>query len=148
MKPSLISVLCAAPLLFGGLMVLHADGAASHQDPARAAPFSVTLELRQGQSAAMPTVDGNPASIRLDHINDSRCRPREVCVWKGYISYSFTYREGQAGSSFVLAEDMPGASKSITQNGLTFSLAQPSPVRSEATPDYRVSLRVSNTSPP
>jgi hypothetical protein len=148
MKPSLFSVLCALPLLAGGLVVLHADGAATHQDSAQAAPFSVTLELRQGQSAAMPAVGGNPASIRLDRVNDSRCRPKAVCVWKGYISYSFTYREGDAGSSFVLAEDMPGASKSITQNGLTFSLAEPAPVRSETTPDYRVSLRVSNTSPP
>lgn len=148
MKTSLLSVLCALPLLAGGLVVLHADGAASHQDTTQAAPFNVTLELRQGQSAAMPTVGGNPASIRLDRVNDSRCRPKEVCVWKGYISYSFTYREGDAGSSFVLAEDMPGASKSITQNGLTFSLAKPAPVRSETTPDYRVSLRVSNTSPP
>jgi len=148
MKPSLLPFFCALPVLWGGLVVLHADGAASHPDPAQAAPFSVTLELRPGQSAAMPAVGGNPASIRLDRINDSRCRPKEVCVWKGYISYSFTYREGEAGSSFVLAEDMPGASKSVTQNGLTFSLAAPAPVRSETTPDYRVSLRVSNTSPP
>ena len=75
MKTSLLSVLCALPLLAGGLVVLHADGAASHQDTTQAAPFNVTLELRQGQSAAMPTVGGNPASIRLDRVNASRCRP-------------------------------------------------------------------------
>jgi hypothetical protein len=145
MKLKLFPLLCSAPVLLGGLVLLHAGGAASQTG---AAPFDQTLELRPGQSVALPAVDGRPASLRLDHVNDSRCRPNKVCVWKGYISYSFTYRQGEADSSFVLAEDMPGASKTVTQNGLTFALLDSPSARSETTPDYRVSLRVSNISPP
>lgn len=145
MKFKLFPLLCGAPVLLGALVLLYAGGAASQPS---AAPFDQTLELRPGQSVAMPAVDGQPASLRLDRVNDSRCRPNKVCVWKGYISYSFTYRQGDADSSFVLAEDMPGASKSASQNGWTFTLVGLPSARNETEQDYRVSLRVSNTSPP
>lgn len=145
MKLKLFPLLCGAPVLLGCLVLLHAGGAASQPS---AVPYDQTLELRPGQSVALPAVDGQPASLRLDHVNDSRCRPNKVCVWKGYISYSLTYRRGEAENSFVLAEDMPGASKSATQNGWTFSLVGLPSATSESETDYRVSLRVSNTSPP
>jgi len=149
MKP-FVPFLFAISAILIGLFSLQADGAANSRLSAAQRPFSITYVLSQGQSVAMPVK--RKATLRLDRINDSRCRPGDVCVWKGYISYSFIYRDGEAGSSFVLAEDMPGAASSITQNGLTFTLAglaqQASADKNETRPDYRVSLRVSNTPPP
>ena len=138
MKP-FVPLLIAIPLLLGGFL-LRTGGAAS-SEPQQSAPKSLdtTVVLNLGQTVPMPS--GEHASLRLDRINDSRCRPGKVCVWKGYVSYSFTYREGDAGNTFVLAEDMPGASKSATEGGLTFTLA-------ETGVDNQVSLRVSNISPP
>jgi hypothetical protein len=69
-----------------------------------------------------------------------------VCVWAGYISYTFTLTKGGTSASFVLAADMPGASKTVSQNGLTFTLlgVEPDsvPHMKAPMPDYRVSVRV------
>src|SRR5262245_58072993 len=103
---------------------------------------SASYVLGQGQSVTLaPDV-----TLRLERINDSRCKKGAVCVWAGYISYSFVLHDKQGDSTFVLAEDMPGAGKTITRNGLTFTLqglepAEPPALRAPA-PDYRVSLRV------
>jgi hypothetical protein len=103
---------------------------------------SASYQLGQGESVTLaPAV-----TLKLERVNDSRCRQGAVCVWAGYISYSFVLSDKQGNTSFVLANDMPGASKSLTRNGLTFTLlgVEPAevPALKEATPNYRVSLRV------
>jgi len=118
------------------------DGS-SHSAPRTSASY----QLAQGESVTLaPAV-----TLKLERVNDSRCKKGAVCVWAGYISYSFVLSDKQGDSSFVLAEDMPGASKSLTRNGLTFTLLglEPAevPALKAAAPNYRVSLRV-NISPP
>jgi hypothetical protein len=152
--------LIVLPVLVAILGMLHACGSASGMGKA-AAPaaqrFTATYVLRQGGSvtiaqAATPGLAGATATapvIKLERVNDSRCRVGAVCVWAGYISYSFTLTGADGGtSSFVLSDSMPNGTPSVTQNGLTFTLAgvepQAVPAKNEATPDYRVSLRVSN----
>ncbi|MTW12475.1 hypothetical protein GM658_17855 [Pseudoduganella eburnea] len=103
---------------------------------------SASYQLGQGESVTLaPAV-----TLKLERVNDSRCRQGAVCVWAGYISYSFVLSDKQGNTSFVLANDMPGASKSLTRNGLTFTLlgVEPAevPALKAATPNYRVSLRV------
>lgn len=158
MKSTLSRQLIILPLLVAMLALLHACGSASAVNRA-AAPqaFSQTYVLTQGASvaiapAATPGVSGASAgapSLKLERVNDSRCRVGAVCVWAGYISYSFalTAPDGTT-SNFVLSDSMPNASASVTQNGLTFTLTgvepQAAPAKNEAAPDYRVSLRVSN----
>ncbi|SFG03684.1 hypothetical protein SAMN05518865_107239 [Duganella sp. CF458] len=90
-------------------------------------------------------------TLKLERVNDSRCKQGAVCVWAGYVSYSFVLTDQKGNSSFVLAEDMPGASKTVTRNGLTFTLlgmepAEPPSLKAPA-PDYRVSLRVNISQP-
>jgi hypothetical protein len=151
--------LIVLPVLVALMGMLHACGSASGMG--KAAPvaqrFTATYVLQQGGSvtiaqAATPGLAGASATapvIKLERVNDSRCRVGAVCVWAGYISYSFTLT-GTDGStsSFVLSDSMPNGTPSVTQNGLTFTLAgvepQAVPAKNEATPDYRVSLRVSN----
>lgn len=159
MKSTLLRQLIILPLLVGILAMLHACGSAAAINRAPAAPqsFSQTYVLTQGDSvaiapAATPGVSGvttSAPSLKLERVNDSRCRVGAVCVWAGYISYSFalTAPDGTT-SNFVLSDSMPNAHPSVTQNGLTFTLTgvepQAVPAKNEATPDYRVSLRVSN----
>ena len=116
--------------------------------PAPPAPTRITVTLSQGQSATV----ARDTVLRLERVNDSRCRVGAVCVWAGYISYSFTLSQGGTSASFVLAADMPGASSSVSQNGLSFTLlgVEPSavPHMKEPPPDYRVSLQVSHATPP
>ena len=76
-----------------------------------------------------------------------------VCVWAGYISFSFALLQVDGTvSNFVLSDNMPNGTPSVTRNGLNFTLAgfepQQVPAKNEATPDYRVSLKVSNINSP
>lgn len=141
----LLSQLVALPMVLLALTVLRACGAGLAARDALAAPVSATVVLGQGQSVTIAP----GSTLRLERVNDSRCRVGVVCVWAGYISYSFSLNQGAANTSFVLAEDMPGGVKSVTQNGWTFTLAgvEPAavPAKLAPTPDYRVSLRVSNS---
>lgn len=117
---------------------------ASNRPPPRT---SASYVLAQGEIVTLaPTV-----KLKLERINDSRCKKGAVCVWAGYISYNFVLTDQQGSTSFLLAEDMPGASKSVTRNGLTFTLqglepAEP-PALKAAPPNYRVSLRVNISQP-
>ena len=118
------------------------DGS-SHPAPRTSASY----QLGQGESVTLaPAV-----TLKLERVNDSRCKKGAVCVWAGYISYSFVLSDKQGETSFVLAEDMPGASKSLTRNGLTFTLLglEPAevPALKAAAPNYRVSLRVNISQP-
>ena len=134
-------------LALAGCGARASDGAPP-APPAAPAPTRITVTLSQGQSATV----ARDTVLRLERVNDSRCRVGAVCVWAGYISYSFTLSQGGTSASFVLAADMPGASSSVSQNGLTFTLlgVEPStvPHMKEPPPDYRVSLQVSHATPP
>ena len=67
-------------------LALAACGAATSTGDARNTPRSVTLVLSPGEQVAITATD----TLKLDRVNDSRCRAGAVCVWKGYVSYSFT----------------------------------------------------------
>ncbi|MBA5636350.1 hypothetical protein H3H37_04710 [Duganella sp. LX20W] len=116
--------------------------------PAPPAPTKITVALTQGQSATIAP----DTVLRLERVNDSRCRVGAVCVWAGYISYTFTLTKGGTSTSFVLAADMPGASKTANQGGLTFTLLgvvpDSVPHMKAPVPDYRVSVQVSHAPAP
>ena len=120
----------------------------AEDDASRPAPrTSASYVLAPGEVVRLaPAV-----TLKLERVNDSRCKQGAVCIWAGYISYSFVLSDPQGDTSFLLAEDMPGASKSVTRNGLTFTLqglepAEPPALKAPA-PDYRVSLRVNISQP-
>ena len=130
-------------LALAGCGVRASDGV-----PPPPAPANITVALTQGQSATIA-----PGTVlKLERVNDSRCRVGAVCVWAGYISYTFTLTKGGTSASFVLAADTPGASKSASQNGLTFTLLGVEPDRvphmKAPVPDYRVSWQASRSPSP
>lgn len=155
---SVLRQLIVLPLLTVLMAGLYACGSASGTSRAAATvqPFATTYVLAQGASAlivpaAQPVASGKAVApvVRLDRVNDSRCREGAVCVWAGYISYSFSLtRADGVTSNFVLSDSMPNGATSITQDGLTFTLAgvepQAVPPKNDIIPDYRVSIRVSN----
>jgi hypothetical protein len=139
MQPGFISTLCSAIVCAG---IIAACGISPAESGGPAKPVSQTYVLSQGQ-----TVNLSPATtLKLDKVNDSRCRPGAVCVWKGYISFTFILTHNGQTSQFVLAEDMPNGSNTVTQQGLRFTLgpldpAEPTPLHTPP-PPYKVSLRV------
>jgi hypothetical protein len=104
--------------------------------------MEISYALRAGQTVRLAP----DTTLKLERINDSRCRKNTVCVWEGYLSYSFTLQDAQGSKTFVLAENMPNAKPTATQNGIGFALEgldPPEPLAADApAPDYRVSLRV------
>ncbi|KQQ47251.1 hypothetical protein ASF61_00940 [Duganella sp. Leaf126] len=161
MKRSILRQLIVLPLLTFVMAALYACGsAAGNRAAVVPQPFATTYVLTRGASAlitpaAQPVASDKPGTlvapvVRLDRVNDSRCRQGAVCVWAGYISYSFSLtRPDGVTSSFVLSDSMPNGATSVTQDGLTFTLAgvepQGVPSRNDIVPDYRVGIRVSNT---
>lgn len=136
-----------------GLVLAFAAGCGSPHNntddgASRPAPrTSASYQLAQGETVTLaPAV-----TLKLERVNDSRCKKGAVCVWAGYISYSFVLSDQQGSTSFLLAEDMPGASKTVTRNGLTFTLLGLDPAEvpalKAAPPHYRVSLRVNISQP-
>lgn len=102
MQPKIITLLTT----FAGFGIVAACSVAgqsgSGEQPAPASPqrTSATYTLSAGQSVALtPT-----ASLKLERVNDSRCKTGAVCVWEGYISYSFVLTNNGNSSSFVLSE--------------------------------------------
>ncbi|SEN60887.1 hypothetical protein SAMN05428959_102596 [Duganella sp. CF517] len=160
MIKTILRQLIVLPVIMGVMAMLYACGTANGRAGATAnKPFNTTYVLQQGASAvitpaaAQGIAGGATApTIKLERVNDSRCRVGAVCVWAGYISYSFTLTKADGTTSnFVLSDSMPNGKTSVTQDGLTFALAgvepQAVPAKNEPAPDYRVSLRVSNTPP-
>jgi hypothetical protein len=166
MKTTILRQLFVLPLLMAVMAMLYACGAAGagRATVGAAAPanksFTNIYVLQQGASAvitpaAAPGITKGAAgapTVKLERVNDSRCRVGAVCVWAGYISYSFTLiKPDGSTSNFVLSDSMPNGKPSVTQDGLTFTLAgvepQTVPAKNEPVPDYRVSLKVSNTPP-
>ncbi|TFW25304.1 hypothetical protein E4L98_09450 [Duganella callida] len=154
MKNAILRQLIILPMLAALMALLHACSAARANPPAR---FTNTYVLRQGASVAItPAMVGDSGAapvLRLERVNDSRCHPGAVCVWAGYISFSFALLlPDGSNSSFVLSDKMPGGSGSVTRNGLSFTLTgfEPTdvPAKTEPAPDYQVSLKVSNINPP
>ncbi|MTV37346.1 hypothetical protein [Duganella radicis] len=165
MKTTILRQLIVLPLLAAAMAVLHACGSTAATPRAAApAPFTTTYVLRQGASVvitpAANAAAGRGASVaaaapvlRLERVNDSRCRTGVVCVWAGYISFSFALQQADgSASNFVLSDNMPNGTPSVTRNGLSFTLAgftpQQVPAKNETTPDYQVSLKVSNINSP
>ena len=167
MKKSILRQLIVLPLLTVVMAGLYACGSASGTSRTAASaqqqPFNTTYVLAQGASAmiapaAQPAASGKTGTlvapvVRLDRVNDSRCREGAVCVWAGYISYSFSLtRPDGATSNFVLSDSMPNRSPTATQNGLNFTLAgftpEQVPSKNDSAPDYQVSLKVSNINSP
>jgi len=140
MQPRFISSLCYAIVCAG---VFAACGISPAESGAPASqPASQTYVFSQGQ-----TINLAPdTTLKLDKVNDSRCRPGAVCVWKGYISFTFIVTRHGQSNQFVLAEDMPNGSNTATQQGLRFTLGaldpiEPAPLNAPR-PAYKVSLRV------
>jgi len=162
MMKTILRQLIVLPLLIGVMAMLYACGTANGRATAGATankPFNTTYVLQQGASAVITPAatqgiagGATAPTVKLERVNDSRCRTGAVCVWAGYISYSFTLTKADGTTSnFVLSDSMPNGKPSVTRDGLTFALAgvepQAVPAKNETAPDYRVSLRVSNTPP-
>lgn len=140
MLPRFISTLCAAIICGGIVAACGVSPAGGGGAPAQRT--SQTYVLTQGQTVSLsPTT-----TLKLDKVNDSRCRPGAVCVWEGYVSFSFTITRDGAPSTFVLAEKMPGGTNTVVQQGLRFTLGEVEPAQPAALhappATYRVSLRV------
>jgi hypothetical protein len=161
MKNNILRQLIVLPLLAMMMAMLYACGAAGSRATSAPAPFSATYVLRQGASATIggtaanhnASIAGAAPVVRLERVNDSRCRAGEVCVWAGYISFSFTLQQTDGtASNFVLSDNMPNGTPTVTRAGLTFTLSgfepQQVPAKNAAAPDYQVSLKVSNINPP
>lgn len=150
MKSCLTSLRCLHSLRFlrhavvlacAGL--LAACGAAtSASDPVRRAPHTATHVLAVGQSVAITPTE----TLKLDRVNDSRCHTGAVCVWAGYVSYSFTLSNHTGSTPLLLSESMPGGSATATRQNLVVTLigADPAtpPTLQAPLPDYRVTVKV------
>ena len=132
-------------LAFGVVAACSVDSMGVQAEEARPRKTSASYSLRQGESVMLAP----GTQLKLERVNDSRCKQGAVCVWAGYISYSFTLTSRRGTRNFVLAENMPNAQPTVTQDGLTFALEKLEPPEPPAlhapVPDYRVSLRVSIT---
>ncbi|QBE62958.1 hypothetical protein [Pseudoduganella lutea] len=148
MQARLIGIIAGA-LMFGVVAACSVDPKQAEAETAQAKPrkTSASYALRQGESVMLAP----GTTLKLDRINDSRCKTGAVCVWAGYISYTFTLTSRLGTRNFVLAENMPNAQPSTTLDGLAFALEKleppAPPAVDEAPPDYRVSLRVSIVQP-
>ncbi|WP_348699255.1 hypothetical protein [Duganella fentianensis] len=160
MKSGLLRQLVILPTLIACMALLYACNGALGRAAATPTPVTRDIVLTQGASVALTAIaspnrasDASDTSsapqLKLERVNDSRCRTGVVCVWAGYISYSFvlTGTDGST-SQFVLSDNMPNARPSITEQGWTITLTglepQTAPAKDEIAPNYRVSLRVSN----
>ncbi|RZT04031.1 hypothetical protein SAMN05216319_4192 [Duganella sp. CF402] len=172
MKTTILRQFIVLPMLAAVMAALHACGSTGGNSgnsggnnasrSATPAPFSQTYVLRQGGSVVItPAIAaGRSASmasaapvVRLERVNDSRCRTGAVCVWAGYISFSFTVQQPDgSASNFVLSDNMPNGSPNATRDGLNFALTgftpQQVPGKNDSAPDYQVSLKVSNINSP
>ncbi|TWI63543.1 hypothetical protein IP91_03514 [Pseudoduganella lurida] len=135
----------AFALLFGIVAACTVTGSPAGEGKPRKTSASYTL--RQGEIVMLSP----GTTLKLERVNDSRCKQGAVCVWAGFISYTFALAGPHGTRSFVLAENMPNAAPSATLDGLTFALEKlepPEPPALDApAPDYRVSLRVSIAQP-
>lgn len=123
-------------------------GSAMAEHKSEAVRTSASYALRQGEAVTL----GPGTSLKLERVNDSRCKKGAVCVWAGYISYTFRLTNPAGNREFVLAENMPNAAPTVTQDGLTFALEsleppEPPALHATALPDYRINVRVTIAQP-
>lgn len=136
---TVLVLLCCGPMLGGCGVDSHAASA-----PVTSSRYTLTA----GQSVAItPTL-----TLKLDRINDSRCKQGAVCVWEGFISYTFTLSKKSESSTVVLSEAMPNSAPTAERYGLRLTLAGLEPATPPAldapVPDYRVTLQVDVTPVP
>lgn len=128
--------------LFACLALLAGCGATSSVGDAHNTPRSVTHVLSPGQQVPITATD----TLKFERVNDSRCRQGAVCVWKGYVSYSFTLVDNVGSTEIVLSDAMPGAASSVTVRHLTFTLLDVDPAtpppQDALNPLYRVKLKI------
>jgi hypothetical protein len=141
MQARLIGIIGCA-LMAGVVAACSIDSTQADTVERKPRKTSASYALRQGDSVMLAA----GTHLKLERINDSRCRQGAVCVWAGYISYTFKLTGRHGTRNFVLAENMPNAKPAVTQDGLTFALEKLEPPEPPAVdappPDYRVSLRV------
>ncbi len=132
--------------LLASLGLLSACGAATTNSSSETTPPTArgaSYVLAVGQSVALPS----GVTLKLDRVNDSRCKTGAVCVWQGYISYSFTLTNKEGASTLVLSDSMPGGSPTASRANLVLTLAGAEPATPPALhgpePDYRVTVKVS-----
>lgn len=136
----ILPALGACLLALGGCGV--PPGMAAPATPS--APASAIHVLTPGRSVAVTTTQ----TLKLERVNDSRCKVGAVCVWAGYISYSFILSDANGATPFTLSDSMPGGSPASTLRKLTFTLlsVEPSapPALNAPEPNYRVTVKVSS----
>ena len=154
MQTKLVTAVGAA-LLLGivaacGVTTANENGAHVMTAPKQTAPArtSASYALSQGDTVTL----GPGTTLKLERVNDSRCKKGAVCVWAGYISYTFTLQNAAGSHEFVLAENMPNASPTVTQDGLTFALEnleppEPPALHASTAPAYRINVRVTIAQP-
>lgn len=130
------------------LAVLAGCGAPSSASDAENTPRTVTQILSPGQQVPITATD----ILKLERVNDSRCRKGAVCVWKGYVSYSFTLIGKAGNTDITLSDSMPGGASSVTVNHLTFTLLDVDPdtppAMHAAEPTYRVKVKITQNAIP
>lgn len=128
--------------LLACLALLAGCGATSSVGDAHNTPRSVTHVLSPGQQVPITATD----TLKFERVNDSRCRQGAVCVWKGYVSYSFTLVDNVGSTDIVLSDSMPGAASSVTVRHLTFTLLDVDPAtpppQNAINPLYRVKVKI------
>jgi len=136
------------PLCIAVLAVLAGCGAPSSASDAENTPRTVTQVLTPGQQVAITATD----TLKLERVNDSRCRKGAVCVWKGYVSYSFSLIGKSGNTDITLSDSMPGGASSVTVNHLTFTLLDVDPdtppAMNAAEPTYRVKVKITQNAIP
>ncbi|MFM2086930.1 MAG: hypothetical protein RLZZ237_1799 [Pseudomonadota bacterium] len=136
------------PLCIALLAVLAGCGAPSSASDAENTPRTVTQVLTPGQQVPITATD----TLKLERVNDSRCRKGAVCVWKGYVSYSFSLIGKTGTSDITLSDSMPGGASSVTVNYLTFTLLDVDPdtppAMNAAEPVYRVKVKITQNAVP
>lgn len=140
----------ACMALASAMSLLGACGASSglgapfsEQIPAtRSAATGIQLSMTAGQAVSLTT----DTTLTLERINDSRCKVGQVCVWAGYLSYTFKLSTTSGISTFTLSEAMPGGASTRQVDQLLFSLPGSDPLAAPtaraATASDRVTVEV------
>lgn len=112
---------------------------ASEQIPStRTSAAGLQLSMTVGQAVPLST----DTTLTLERINDSRCKAGQVCVWAGYVSYTFKLSTASGTSTFTLSEAMPGGASTRQVDQLLFSLPGGDPLAAPAAKATTASDRV------
>jgi hypothetical protein len=83
-----------------------------------AVAFGSAAEFTVGKTVAFQ--DG--LSVRLEEVNDSRCKPNVVCVWAGELSPLFSVTGGSIGKLTKEVQMGTATTKQTTVDGYIFTL--------------------------